>query len=376
MGELSSRFLDNIKSGRIKVIANRGNPLIPSSDDFAYGELTLQHKIDYDASNNGFSIYKPTHKTGRTVESFLDNYFSKMEGSTVGANQLRGVLNSLDNPSHNLFIRLGDSKSIKDTSFYSEKDKYFINLNISGKNELIEKPFDSFELQVPHYGISHRVSVPTSNGISPIEAVLIQERDDPFHIAIGHEINHLKHREDGSNIRGIRTDFRENKESKEKKDSSRVNNKGVWPNPEEHRNVFGLADPGSELNARMETGLHFRYPYDTDEPFIEPVKTILRNAVKSERHIEGTTLPPLSVEEWVRRLVDLRDRLDALPSAPFLSFPATTTSSRGSAASPSSSSSSSSSTMPSSSSSLSSSKEHLTDPAAFAGATDFRFNKD
>lgn len=132
MGELSSRFLNNIKSGRIKVIANRRDPLIPNSDDFAYGELTLQHKVDYDASNNGFSIYKPTHKTGKTVESFLDNYFSKMEGSTVGANQLRGVLNSLDNPSHNLFIRLADSKSIRDTSFYSEGNNYFITLNISG----------------------------------------------------------------------------------------------------------------------------------------------------------------------------------------------------------------------------------------------------
>ena len=224
-------------------------------------------------------------------------------------------------------------------------------------------------MQVPHYGISHRVSIPTSNGISPIEAVLIQERDDPFHIAIGHEMNHLEHREDGSNTGGLRIDFRENEESKEKADSSRVNNKSVWPNPEEHRNAFGLADPGSELNARMKAGLHLRYPDDTDEPFIEPVKTVLRNAVKSERYIEGTRLPPLSVEEWVRRLVDLRDRLDALPSAPFSSFTTTTTSSRGTAASSSSSGSSSSSTMTSSSSSSSSSNEHLTNPAAFADAS-------
>ena len=303
MGELSKRLINHIKNNPQKVIISTGRSLNLNGNFLTYykkrvyGNIGLNYRIGRNESNDGLKIKPPSsgvvesffdkHVRGfETIESFLTKQFDRIEKN--GEQPLRDILTFLENDGR-LTINLMDDGG--ETLFRPNADGSFtINLGISKKSGVKLKSQN--ELQVPHYGISHRVSIPTSNGISPIEAVFIQERDDPFHIAIGHEMNHLEHREDGSNTGGLRTDFRENEESKEKEDSSRVNNKSVWPNPEEHRNVFGLADPGSELNARMEAGLHLRYPYDTDEPFLEPVKTVLRNAVKSERHIEGTTLPP------------------------------------------------------------------------------------
>ena len=284
---LSEQLIENIKNKKIALakIKKEHDKIVVEK------ELSPEHIIDFN-SNGDLEIYSSLRTEGETIERFLNKHFMRMENSRVGCIQLQGVLDHIqDRPNGTLTIGFYDDKENSDGSFFryeknQQETKSFVILDISGRYNKIKRQSNGFELQVPHYNIVSSLAIPTAKKMLPIEAVLIQERDDPFHIAIGHEMNHLKHREDGSNTEGNR------KKITPAGAIDRVGYKEIWGNAEEHRNVFGLADPGSELNARMEAGLHLRYPYDTDEPFLEPVKTVLRNAVKSERHIEGTTLPP------------------------------------------------------------------------------------
>jgi hypothetical protein len=102
----------------------------------------------------------------------------------------------------------------------------------------------------------------------------------------------------------------------------RQGNIDIWNNREELRTVFGLANI-SEMKLRMETGKPLRYLYqDSQHPFYELVKTVLRKAIQSEYvRNEGATEntldgAPYDTNKLVLGLVELKATIYKLPNLP------------------------------------------------------------